>query len=165
MTTHESIVTGHPTLGTLLRNLIESLDGAVERAYASHGLDYRPRYTPVVRVLLDLGPSSIRTISLQARMTHSAVSQTVAEMAKHGWVQMEKGDDARERIVTLTSKADQAIPILLRQWTATELAAQGLESELTMPLSNLVQQALEALKQRPFDERIHLAQSECEVIA
>ncbi len=50
-------------LGTLLRHLLELLDGDVEQAYAELGLDYRPRFTPVVRALLESEPRSIRDIA------------------------------------------------------------------------------------------------------
>ena len=40
-----------PGLGTQLRHLIELLDGDVAQTYANAGLDYRPRFTPVMRVL------------------------------------------------------------------------------------------------------------------
>ena len=46
------------TLGTLLRNLSETLDRAVEEAYRDAGLSYRPRYTPVFRALLSAGTFS-----------------------------------------------------------------------------------------------------------
>ena len=69
-------------LGTLLRHMLELLDGDVQRAYDELGLDYRPRYTPVVAALLDLGPSSIQDIARAAGITHSAASQTVAQMAE-----------------------------------------------------------------------------------
>src|ERR671910_409399 len=94
-----------PMLGTLLRHLVELLDGAVEQAYLRAELAYRPRYTPVMRALLALGPASIRRISLQARTTHSATSQTIAQMAKDGLVQSRPGEDARERIIALTPRA------------------------------------------------------------
>src|SRR5690348_5551166 len=103
------------TLGTLLRHLIELLDGAVEQAYAGLALDYRPRYTPVVRALLELGPASLRAISLRAGITHSAVSQTVAQMKKHGLVRYRPGRDARERIVALTPAAEAIVPALKQQ--------------------------------------------------
>lgn len=141
------------TLGTLLRHLTETLDGAVEQAYKSLSLDYRPRYTPIMRTLLELGPASIRTISLRAGITHSAVSQTVSQMAKHGLVTLRPGGDARERIVTLTAAAKAMVPALKRQWAATSAAARTLDEELSMPLSQLLREAIEALEERPFSER------------
>ncbi len=146
-----------PTLGTLLRHLVDTLDGAVEQAYARSGLDYRPRYTPVVRALIDLGPVSIRAISRSAGITHSAVSQTVSQMAKQGLVSLQSGGDARERIVALTPAAEAMIPALERHWAATNAAARALDEELSAPLSNLLGEAIAALERRPFAERIDQA--------
>ncbi|MCY7306720.1 MAG: hypothetical protein LH632_11335 [Rhodoferax sp.] len=50
-------------LGTQLRHLIELLDGDVAQAYADAGLDYRPRYTPVMRVLQQHGSAPIGRIA------------------------------------------------------------------------------------------------------
>ena len=142
------------TLGTLLRHLAETLDGAVERAYVASGLDHRPRYTPVVRALLALGPASIRAISVHAGITHSATSQTVSQMEARGLVQLTVGQDTRERIVALTPAAEASLPALKRQWEATNAAADDLDHELSAPLSDLLREAIAALERRPFDERI-----------
>lgn len=147
----------HPTLGTLLRHLIEKLDGAVEESYVQSGLDYRPRYTPVVRALMESGPASIRAISRNAGITHSAVSQTVAQMLERGLVRFEAGGDARERIVALTPAAKAMIPKLQQHWRATNAAAEALDTELSMPLSKLLHEAIEALERRSFAQRIGAA--------
>ncbi|WP_242108868.1 MarR family transcriptional regulator [Luteimonas aquatica] len=142
------------TLGTLLRHLIETLDGAVETTYARSIPGYRPRFTPVVRALLELGPASIRGIALHAGITHSATSQTVSQMAKQGLVQLRPGGDARERIVALTADAEALIPRLRRHWAATNAAADALDRELSAPLSALLREAIDALERHPFGDRI-----------
>ncbi|HTH47911.1 MAG TPA: helix-turn-helix domain-containing protein [Candidatus Limnocylindria bacterium] len=161
MTTDKPVLTD-PTLGTLLRHLIEMLDSAVAETYADSGLDYRPRFTPVFRALLTLGPASIQAISRHARITHSAVSQTVSEMAKRGWVQVTKGPDARQHIVALTAQADGATALLRRHWTATNAAAQALDRELSAPLSDLLRETIAVLERRPFRDRIKCAAAELE---
>ncbi len=145
------------TLGTLLRHLIEKLDGAVEQSYEQAGLDYRPRYTPIVRALLELGPASIRSISRSAGITHSAASQTVAQMVERGLLRFEAGNDARERIVALTPAAKAMIPKLRQHWNATNDAAAMLDSELSMPLSDLLREAIDALDRASFAQRISVA--------
>jgi DNA-binding MarR family transcriptional regulator len=142
------------TLGTSLRHLIEALDAAVEEAYTRAGLNYRPRYTPVVRALIETGPASIRAISLRASISHSAVSQTVSQMRKAGLVRLRPGGDARERIVALTAKAEAMVPSLERHWAATNAAARALDGELSAPLLDLVREAIAALERRPFADRI-----------
>ncbi len=145
------------TLGTLLRHVVEKLDGAVEHSYVQSGLDYRPRYTPIVRALIASGPASIRAISRSAGITHSAVSQTVAQMMERGLVQFEAGGDARERIVALTARAKAIVPKLEQHWQATNTAARMLDTELSMPLSDLLREAIDALERASFSERIATA--------
>jgi DNA-binding MarR family transcriptional regulator len=144
----------HPTLGTLLRHVVELLDGAVEQAYRSDGLDYRPRYTPVVRALVALGPVSIRAIARWAGVSHSAISQTVSQMAADGLVALRPGTDGRERIVDLTPRARALLPALERRWQATNAAAAQLDAELSAPLSGLLLETIAALEHKPFGERI-----------
>lgn len=146
-----------PTLGTLLRHLIEKLDGAVEQSYVESGLGYRPRYTPVMRALMESGPTSIRSISRTAGITHSAASQTVAQMVENGLVQLEPGSDARERIVVLTPVAKAMLPKLEQHWRATNDAARMLDAELSMPLSDLLREAIAALDRASFTQRIDAA--------
>lgn len=143
-----------PTLGTLLRRLIEQLDGAVEASYAEDGLDYRPRYTPVVRALASGGPATIRDLAAQTGVSHSATSQTIAQMTDRGLVTLTTGADARERIVALSDAARAMLPHLERRWAATEAAANSIDTDLGLPLADIVTQALVALDRRSFADRI-----------
>lgn len=146
-------------LGTLLRNLIDRLDGDVEQGYRDDGLDYRPRFTPVVRALSALGPASITAIARQVGMRHSAVSQTVAQMQRQGLVRLGPGPDGRERMVAPTPALTKILPRLERHWAATNIAAAALEAELPHPLTVTLHAAIEALERRSFAERatIHFA--------
>ncbi|RZJ38533.1 MAG: MarR family transcriptional regulator [Brevundimonas sp.] len=142
------------THGVLLRRLIDHLDGAVEQSYVDAGLDYRPRFTPILRALLNHGPASLRALSARTGVTHSAVSQTVSQMASRDWVSLEPGADARERIVTLTPFALEALPRLERCWAATTAASADLEAEIGQPLAEVLSHALDALDRRPFHDRL-----------
>lgn len=146
-----------PTLGTLVRALIDRLDGDVEASYAAAGLAWRPRYTPVLRALMSLGPTPIKTVAHRIGVSHSAVSQTVTQMARVGLVSLKPGQDARERIVGLTSTTEAMIPALQRQWAATGVAASQLDTELSVSLSGLLEEAIAALDRRPFAGRISAA--------
>jgi len=150
------------TLGTQLRRLIEELDGAVGESYKRAGLDYRPRYTPIVRALVQEGPMTVRALAERARVSHSAVSQTIAQMAERGLLAMSSGADARERIVALTPAAVAMLPELKTRWAATEAAARTLDEDLGQSFGAVLTQVLAALEQRPFLDRIldHLPKSE-----
>lgn len=151
------MVSSSSTLGSRVRRLIELLDGEVEAAYAASDLPWRPRYTPVLRALMGLGSSSIKAVAAEIGLSHSAVSQTVAQMTRAGLVALRPGTDARERIVVLTAKTVAMIPALQRQWAATSIAAGELDAELSAPLSAILGEAIDALDQRSFGARITAA--------
>lgn len=144
-------------LGTLLRHLLDLLDGDVQRCYDELGLDYRPRYTPVVVALLDHGPRSIQDIARTARITHSAASQTVAQMAGKGLVHVKPGHDLRHRVVHVGRKLEQMLPALRRQWAAAAAAAAALDAELPTGLAEVANAAIEALERVPFKARMQAA--------
>jgi DNA-binding MarR family transcriptional regulator len=155
MTSRAPGVPGPELLGTRLRHLLDLLDGDVEAVYADLGLDgIRPRLTPIIRELAAAGPSSIRELARAIGVTHSAASQTVAQMARQDLVVVTPGADARQRIVRLTPAAERLLPVLDAEWAATAAAATALEAELPFPLSELVDEALEALRRRPMRQRI-----------
>jgi len=146
---------GPAGLGTRLRHVLDLLEGDVSRFFADIGLpDYRPRYSAVVRALLARGPLPIRDLAREVGVTHSAASQTVAQMRKTGLVELAPGDDARQRIVSLTEKTRALLPILEAEWAATTEAADRLEAELPYPLRDLLDAILQALERKPFRERI-----------
>ncbi|MEU7000965.1 helix-turn-helix domain-containing protein [Nonomuraea sp. NPDC046570] len=149
---------GPELLGTRLRHLLDLLDGDVASIYTDLGLDgFRPRFTPIIRALAASGPASIRDLARAIGVTHSAASQTVAHLARENLVSLTPGDDARQRIVTLTPTAERLLPTLDLEWTATATAAAEFEAELSYPLSTLIDEALTALHHRPMRQRITAA--------
>ncbi|NGN65611.1 winged helix-turn-helix transcriptional regulator [Streptomyces sp. A7024] len=149
----------HPdqaALGTLLRHVLELLDDGVAKVYVDQGLpEYRPRFSPVVRALVADGPLPIRALAEAVGVTHSAASQTVAQMVRAGLAaQAPDPADARRRLVSLTPQARRLLPQVDAEWTATVAALAELDGELSMPLGTLLTEAAEALAHRPFGERI-----------
>lgn len=146
-------------LGTQLRHLIELLDSAVENAYVEADLpEYRPRYTPVMRVLSMREAVTIGEIAALAGITQPAATQTVALMQKHDLIQIAPGaQDARQRVVSLSAKGQALLPRVQECWRATKLAADGLDADLDTPLSHALAQAIEVLAERPFGARIRAA--------
>jgi DNA-binding MarR family transcriptional regulator len=150
MTTHTAA-----SFGTALRRLIEHLDGALEQAYRNDGIDFRPRYTPVVRALVADGPQSIRALSVRLGVSHSAVSQTVSQMAAAGLVAVTRGEeDARQRIVALTRTGAALLPRLEDHWRAARIATASLDTETGGVLVEVINRANAALERRPFSDRL-----------
>lgn len=144
-----------PGLGTQLSHLLELLDGAVQAAYGRAGLSMRPRYTPVIRALLVREPSTIGQIAAEAGISQPAATQTIALMVKDGLVTATAGaGDARQRLIRFTRKARQMLPELQACWAATRQAADSLDNDLRLPLSEALASAIAELEKKPFDQRI-----------
>jgi DNA-binding MarR family transcriptional regulator len=151
------------THGTQLRHLIELLDGAVTAAYEEAGLDYRPRYTPIMRALMASEPATIGFIAEAAGITQPAATQTVALMIKDGLVASKSGaQDGRQKMITLTAKGRELLPALQRCWQATAAASASLEAELPFSLSEVLDSTIQALAAKPFGARIREARTELE---
>jgi DNA-binding MarR family transcriptional regulator len=142
-------------LGTQLRHLIELLDGAVQQAYTDAGLDYRPRYTPVMRVLAQQQSATIGELAELAGITQPAVTQTVALMKKEGLLLIAtSGKDGRQRVVRLSRQGEALLPRLQACWQATRRAADSLDADMQFPLSECLAHAIAVLEQRSFGDRI-----------
>ncbi len=145
-------------LGTQLRHLIELLDGAVASSYEEVGLNYRPRYTPIVKALIDLKECTISELAQHAGITQPAATQTIKLMVKSDLVTLSVSPtDNRQRLVTLSTYGESIIPQLKSCWNATENAAKSLEKDLGFDLSRQLEKTIDALEHCPFEERIRKA--------
>ncbi len=142
-------------IGTQLRHVLEILDDEVADTYRYLGLpEYRPRFSPFVKALVTSGPMSIRELAEAIEVTHSAASQTVAQMERSGFVALRPGNDARQRIVRLTPKAEAMIPIIEAEWRATSRAMADLDAELAVPIAEMLRNILTRLEERSLGQRM-----------
>jgi DNA-binding MarR family transcriptional regulator len=147
-------------LGTQLRHLIDLLDGAVSAAYEEAGIDYRPRYTPVMRALEGGEPHTVSQIAEAAGITQPAATQTVALMIREGLLESSPGvRDARQKVVRLSARGQALLPQLHLCWQATRAAADSLDGGMPYPLSDALADAIAALQQQPFGARIRNARA------
>ena len=143
-----------------MRHLIDLLDGAVSAAYEEAGIDYRPRYTPVMRALEGGEPRTVSQIAEAAGITQPAATQTVALMMKEGLLEASPGiRDARQKVVRLSPFGQQLLPQLRVCWQATRAAADSLDGDMAYPLSDALAAAIAALHTKPFGERIRTARA------
>ncbi|NUR06663.1 MAG: MarR family transcriptional regulator [Nocardioidaceae bacterium] len=106
-------------------------------------------------MFLDLaGPMTIRRLAEETGVSHSAMSQSVTAMRGAGLVASEPGPDARSRVVSLTDRGREVVPLLRAEWDATEAAIAELEEELPYPPSRVADDLAEAVRRRPFADRV-----------
>jgi len=132
------------------------MDEEIGRFYADRGVEaVKPRYVMPLLRLAGAGPSTIKALAEGLSLTHSAVSQTVAAMERDGLVTTRAGErDARTKEVVLTDTARELVPLLEREWRATEAALAELERDIPYPLSRVVQDVEDALRTTSFSARI-----------
>lgn len=148
-----SSVRTRPGLGEVLRHLQDLVDGSSADLHRQLSFAYRPRYTPVMRALMD-GPASVSQLKGQLSVTQGAVSQTIKLMLEDSLITTAKGKDARQTIVSLSPLGESALAILEPRWGAMFDAIAELEKEVGMPLLAGLQRAAEALEAKPFADRI-----------
>lgn len=148
-----------PGLGELLRHLTELLDQGAESLYQKKSLNFRPRYTPVMRVLASHGASSVSDITHRLSITQGAVSQTVKLMLAAGLLEKQATSDARQSLFALSEQGRSLLPLLQEHWQATFQAIQALEEEISQPLRLSLSRAIAALQSRDFALRIQQAGS------
>jgi DNA-binding MarR family transcriptional regulator len=142
-------------LGTLLRHVLDKMDDDIATVLTDLDMPgYRPRFSAIVRALVALGPVPIRDIAQAIAVTHSAASQTIAEMAKRDFVILKPGEDARQRVVHLSAKTRALLPKIETEWAATASAAAEMDAELPFPLAELVPAIAAALQRRGFRQRM-----------
>lgn len=145
-------------LGELLRHLTELLDRDAERAYATlvNGVDYRARYTPIMRAFRGR-PLSITELQQRIRITQGAISQTVKLMVADGLLYRIDSEDRRMRKVALTGKGEALRQSLSKEWDIHLDAIAELEAEIGVSLRRNLVQAIAGLEREGFEQRIEKA--------
>ncbi|MGH1352129.1 MAG: MarR family winged helix-turn-helix transcriptional regulator [Methyloligellaceae bacterium] len=140
-------------LGELLRHLSDLLDKASEAHYHASGLDYRARYTPILR-RIGSDPITISDLQKQLHITQGAISQTVKLMENDNLVQRIATEDRRSQTVKLTGKGKRLQRKLDDLWQLRLKVIDDLEKEVGAPLRSILKQVITALENNPFDARL-----------
>src|SRR4051794_3469029 len=115
-----------PGLGELLRYVSELVEQGADEHYRSLGIEYRPRFTPVMRALA-AGAETVTEVTSQTRLTQGAVSQTVKLMDGAGLVERYSLPDGRKSGLRLTAGGKDLLRLLEPHWEATFAAISALE--------------------------------------
>lgn len=145
-----------PGLGELLRYVGELVDEGAQEHYRAMRLDYRARYTPVLRAL-SAGAQTVTDITERSRLTQGAISQTVALLEGDGLVARHPLGDGRKSAIELTPAGRALVDQLEQHWTATFAAIAGLEREIGHPVLKMLEAAATALERDGFSSRLDAA--------
>lgn len=145
-----------PGLGELLRYVNELVEQGAEEHYQTMRLNYRARYTPVLRAL-NAGAKTVTEITERTRLTQGAISQSVALMENDGLISRRALDDGRKSAIQLTAAGRKLCAQLEQHWKATFSAIDSLEGEIGFPLMRALEAAANALEREGFSGRVFAA--------
>ncbi|MBB3698873.1 MarR family transcriptional regulator [Flammeovirga yaeyamensis] len=142
---------GSLVIGSRLKRLGEKFLQEVSKVYVRQGIDFDPAWFPFFYLLDQNKTMSLREISDQLGVSHSAVSQLATALIKKGHLQMEKCEiDRRRRIIQLTDQGNALLQKSKPIWKAlqetmkevSELGDQQLLKELTVLENSLKEENL-----------------------
>jgi DNA-binding MarR family transcriptional regulator len=135
--------------------LLARMDRDIAELYTEAGIEgVRTRFVGPMIELSRFGPLTIKDLAASRRVSHSAMSQTVAAMRKSGLVEPAEDSDGRARRIQLTARSREIVPFLQAEWRATEATVRALDAELAYPLMKVVADLEAALASRPFAQRL-----------
>ena len=107
---------GPMAIGTRLRLLSERLAKDAAQVYRHYGLDFEPRWFPVLYALMENDGQSVSELTSSTGQSQVSVSQIIKAMAAHGLVQLKPSAvDGRKTVVRLTVSARARLPALRQQ--------------------------------------------------
>ncbi|ANQ48793.1 MarR family transcriptional regulator [Flammeovirga sp. MY04] len=142
---------GSLVIGSRLKRLGDKFLQEVSKVYVRQGIDFDPAWFPFFYLLDQNKTMSLREISDQLGVSHSAVSQLATALIKKGHLQMEKCEiDRRRRIIQLTDQGNDLLQKSKPIWKAlqltmkevSELGDQQLLKELTVLENSLKEENL-----------------------
>ena len=147
-----------PGLGELLRYVSELVEFGAEEHYRGMRLNYRARYTPILRAL-KAGAETVTDITTRSYLTQGAISQTIGLMEADGLILREALQDGRKSRIRLSSLGRNLVRKLEQHWRATFAAIEALEDEIGHPLRQTLAETARALEQQGFSARLAVAKA------
>jgi GNAT superfamily N-acetyltransferase/predicted transcriptional regulator len=156
-------------IGTRCRRNFERLSSEIDNIYKAENVDMSAREFPIVYCVLNRGPLTIADIQKLSGLSHSAISQTVKKLVAKDILFLEKGEDARSKIVAFTDAGNALIEKLTPMW---EMARDAMSTALDECNTNILdafadyEAALEnkSFTQRYYDQKNSKAVGKIEVI-
>jgi DNA-binding MarR family transcriptional regulator len=146
---------GSAAFGTRLRRLSERLDREVEAIYRANGVDFQPRWFPVVTALAQQEEASVGELAAMIGITHAAISQVRGELIAAGLIRT-KADraDKRRQLLALSAKGQRYAGTLAPLWRAIAAATDGLLAEGAPSLLEQMGKLEAALDAQSMIERV-----------
>ncbi|MBS1661452.1 MAG: MarR family transcriptional regulator [Bacteroidetes bacterium] len=138
-------------ISTRLQRLAEQLrkDGAL--IYKSHGIDFEPKWFPVIYTLHHKPILSVVELAAEIGYSHPSTISLLKELEKEGLIRSKKDkEDSRKRLLQLSTKGHQLVEKMQPVWKIMTNALSDLSNT-----SNHIMKAIEEVEER-FREKSFL---------
>jgi len=144
---------GFLVFGSRLKRLGDTFIGDVNRIYKNHRIPFDASWFPIFYILSQKKEVSIKEISEDLNVSHSAISQLVGSLQQKGLIKsVISKKDGRHRAITFTAKGKKLLEQIRPVWNALEKAMEKLISENTQ--SKKILGALTALEKNIRKETV-----------
>jgi len=121
---------GFLVFGSRLKRLGDTFINDVNRIYKDHKIPFDASWFPVFYILSQKKEISIKEISVELNVSHSAISQLVSSLQQKGLIKsVISKKDARHRAITFTAKGEKLLQKIMPVWNALEKAMEELAEE------------------------------------
>lgn len=121
---------GYLIFGSRLRRLSEYFLAEVNKVYDQAGIAFDASWFPLFYLLSQKEQLTLMDIATELEVSHSAVSQLVANLKKKGLVKTSRcGDDGRRQWVVFTKKGEELLRQVLPVWKGIGQAMEAMADE------------------------------------
>lgn len=148
---------GFLVFGSRLKRLSESFLADVNKVYASHNIEFDSSWFPIFYILSQNEEVSIRDISDQLSVSHSAVSQLVSNLQQRELIKTTASvKDGRKKVIAFTDKGQLLQKQIEPIWNALSLAMQTLtaENKHSKHILKAITEMEASFKKQPLFERM-----------
>ena len=123
---------GFLVFGSRLKRLGDTFINDVNRIYKNHKIPFDASWFPVFYILSQKKEVSIKEISDNLNVSHSAISQLINNLQQKGLIKsIISKKDARHKAITFTVKGEKLLQKIQPVWNALEKAMTELAEEST----------------------------------
>lgn len=148
---------GFLVFGSRLKRLGDTFINDVNRIYKDHKIDFDASWFPVFYILSNKKEISIKEISDELNVTHSAISQLITGLQQKGLIKsVTSKKDARHKAITFTAKGEKLLIKIKPVWNALQKAMEELTAENTQSkkILSVLKGIEESIAEKNLFERI-----------
>ncbi len=113
--------------GSRLKRLSDIFINDINRVYKNHKIEFDASWFPVFYILSQKKEISIKAISDELNVSHSAISQLISSLQQKGLIKsVVSKKDARHKAITFTAKGEKLLSKIKPVWTALQEAMEEL---------------------------------------